>query len=95
MKELLNDLNDVENFLEEILELVDIMEERYKAEERKEIIGEEWRKISRIFDRYSNKPINLKYNCLIYFQVSIGSFHIGLIDLNCLVYFHLPSLSRP
>ena len=28
-----------------------IMEERYKAEERKEIIGEEWRKISRIFDR--------------------------------------------
>ena len=29
-----------------------IMEERYKAEERKEIIGEEWRKISRIFDRF-------------------------------------------
>ena len=24
---------------------------RYKQEERKEIIGEEWRKISRIFDR--------------------------------------------
>ena len=31
-----------------------IMEERYKAEERKEIIGEEWRKISRIFDRLEN-----------------------------------------
>eukprot|EP00092_Neocalanus_flemingeri_P031622 GFUD01034340.1.p1 GENE.GFUD01034340.1~~GFUD01034340.1.p1 ORF type:complete len:436 (+),score=85.73 GFUD01034340.1:128-1309(+) len=29
-----------------------IMEERYKAEERKEISGEEWRKISRIFDRF-------------------------------------------
>jgi len=29
-----------------------IMEERYKQEERKEIIGEEWRKISRIFDRF-------------------------------------------
>ena len=29
-----------------------IMEERYKQEERKEIIGEEWRKISRIFDRW-------------------------------------------
>ena len=29
-----------------------IMEERFKAEERKEIIGEEWRKISRIFDRF-------------------------------------------
>ena len=29
-----------------------IMEERYKAEERKEIIGEEWRKISRILDRF-------------------------------------------
>ena len=28
-----------------------IMEERFKAEERKEIIGEEWRKISKIFDR--------------------------------------------
>ena len=27
------------------------MEERFKAEERKEIIGEEWRKISKIFDR--------------------------------------------
>ncbi|XP_023334794.1 uncharacterized protein LOC111706215 isoform X3 [Eurytemora carolleeae] len=29
-----------------------MMEERWKAEERKEIIGEEWRKISRIFDRF-------------------------------------------
>merc|ERR1719391_1175277 len=29
-----------------------IMEERYKQEERKEIIREEWRKISRIFDRF-------------------------------------------
>jgi len=29
-----------------------IMEERFKAEERKEVIGEEWRKISRIFDRF-------------------------------------------
>jgi len=29
-----------------------MMEERYKAEERKEILGEEWRKISRIFDRF-------------------------------------------
>ena len=28
-----------------------IMEERFKAEERKEILGEEWRKVSRIFDR--------------------------------------------
>ena len=28
-----------------------IMEEKFKQEERKEIIGEEWRKISRIFDR--------------------------------------------
>ena len=28
-----------------------IMEERFKSEERKEILGEEWRKISRIFDR--------------------------------------------
>ena len=27
------------------------MEEKWKAEERKEIIGEEWREISRIFDR--------------------------------------------
>lgn len=33
------------------------MEERYKAEERKEIIGEEWRKISRIFDRWG-KSLN-------------------------------------
>ena len=31
-----------------------IIEERFKAEERKEILGEEWRKISRIFDRSSN-----------------------------------------
>jgi len=29
-----------------------LMEERYKEEERKEIIGEEWRKISRIVDRF-------------------------------------------
>ena len=29
-----------------------IMEEKFKAEERKEIIGEEWRKISKIFDRF-------------------------------------------
>ena len=29
-----------------------IMEEKYRAEERKEIIGEEWRQISRIFDRF-------------------------------------------
>ena len=29
-----------------------IMEEKYKAEERREIIGEEWRKISRILDRF-------------------------------------------
>ena len=29
-----------------------IMEEKFKQEERKEIIGEEWRKISRIFDRW-------------------------------------------
>ena len=29
-----------------------IMEERFKAEERKEILGEEWRKVSKIFDRY-------------------------------------------
>jgi len=29
-----------------------IMEEKYKEGERKEIIGEEWRKISRIFDRF-------------------------------------------
>ena len=29
-----------------------IMEERYKAEERREIIGEEWRKISRILDKF-------------------------------------------
>ena len=28
------------------------MEEKFKAEERKEIIGEEWRKISKIFDRF-------------------------------------------
>ena len=28
------------------------MEERYKAEERREIIGEEWRKISRILDKF-------------------------------------------
>jgi hypothetical protein len=28
------------------------MEEKYRAEERKEIIGEEWRQISRIFDRF-------------------------------------------
>jgi hypothetical protein len=28
-----------------------MMEERWKAEERKEIIGEEWRKISRIMDK--------------------------------------------
>ena len=32
-----------------------ILRLRYKQEERKEIIGEEWRKISRIFDRW-NKP---------------------------------------
>ena len=29
-----------------------IMEEKYKAEERREIIGEEWRKISRILDKF-------------------------------------------
>ena len=29
-----------------------IMEERFKAEERKEILGEEWRKVSKIFDGY-------------------------------------------
>ena len=28
-----------------------LMEERFKAEERKEILGEEWRKIAKIFDR--------------------------------------------
>ena len=28
------------------------MEERFKAEERKEILGEEWRKIAKIFDRF-------------------------------------------
>ena len=28
------------------------MEEKYKAEERREIIGEEWRKISRILDKF-------------------------------------------
>ena len=32
-----------------------IMEERFKSEERKEILGEEWRKISRIFDRLDYK----------------------------------------
>ena len=32
-----------------------LMEERYKEEERKEIIGEEWRKISRIVDRYKRR----------------------------------------
>ena len=29
-----------------------IMENRYKEEERREIIGEEWRKISRILDKF-------------------------------------------
>ena len=29
-----------------------LMEERFKAEERKEILGEEWRKIAKIFDRF-------------------------------------------
>jgi hypothetical protein len=29
-----------------------MLEERWRIEERKEIIGEEWRKISRILDRY-------------------------------------------
>ena len=28
------------------------MEEKYKSEERREIIGEEWRKISRILDKF-------------------------------------------
>jgi hypothetical protein len=32
-----------------------MMEERWKAEERKEIIGEEWRKISRIMDKWEEK----------------------------------------
>ena len=29
-----------------------MMVEKWKTEERKQIIGEEWRKISRIFDRF-------------------------------------------
>ena len=35
-----------------------IMEEKYKAEERREIIGEEWRKISRILDKFLLMVIN-------------------------------------
>ena len=37
-----------------------IMEERFKAEERKEILGEEWRKVSKIFDRYFSAYAFLK-----------------------------------
>ena len=29
------------------------MEDRYQEDQRKEIIGEEWRKIARICDRYN------------------------------------------
>ena len=36
------------------------MEERFKAEERKEILGEEWRKVSKIFDRYFSAYAFLK-----------------------------------
>jgi hypothetical protein len=32
-----------------------MLEERWRIEERKEIIGEEWRKISRILDRYKQE----------------------------------------
>ena len=53
-----------------------IMEERFKAEERKEILGEEWRKVSRIFDRlvllscFSSNTLFLKRFLLFVFSTS-------------------------
>ena len=55
-----------------------IMEERFKAEERKEIIGEEWRKISRIFDRFV-------FRCLIISSTKYYRFLLILFTLSSLI----------
>ena len=72
-----------------------VMEERFKAEERKEIMGEEWRKISRIFDRlFGNLHIYCKGKGIQIFQVPVNNLHPKFLDSNLLVHLHLSPLPR-
>ena len=75
------------------------MEERFKSEERKEILGEEWRKISRIFDR-----LDYKYGAFLRLywmefmtkesvQVSVDCIHSQLHNSDSLLHHDVPALS--
>ena len=78
--------NDVEDSWRKFMS--EMWEDRWRAEDRKEIIGEEWRKISRILDRYPVKSQVTKVYQMI-FQVSSHPSLLALVHQHHLVHFHL------